>query len=67
MKILSPAAGSSIPITPIPYSFEPNDSAAHFSDQQTLLNYFRRVADTYGIRQGIRFNTEVDQAVFDEA
>ena len=49
------------------YSFEPNDWPQHFSDQQTLLNYFRRVADTYGIRQGIRFNTEVDQAVFDEA
>jgi len=49
------------------YSFEPNDWPQHFSDQQTLLNYFRRVADTYGIREGIRFNTEVDQAVFDEA
>jgi len=49
------------------YSFEPNDWPQHFSDQQTLLDYFRRVADKHGIRDGIRFNTEVDQAVFDEA
>jgi len=49
------------------YSFEPNDWPQHFSDQQTLLGYFRRVADQYGVRPLVRFNTEVEAAVFDEA
>ncbi|MEZ5557918.1 MAG: NAD(P)/FAD-dependent oxidoreductase [Pseudomonadales bacterium] len=48
------------------YSFEPEDWPQHFSDQRTLLSYFRRVADKYGIRKGIRFETEVQEAAFDE-
>ncbi|MFW6092427.1 MAG: SDR family NAD(P)-dependent oxidoreductase [Pseudomonadota bacterium] len=49
------------------YSFEPNDWPQHFSNQQTLLSYFQRVATEYGIRDAIRFNTEVEEAAFDEA
>jgi 4-hydroxyacetophenone monooxygenase len=49
------------------YSFEPNDWPQHFSDQKTLLGYFRRVADQYSIRDMIRFNTEVESATYDEA
>jgi 4-hydroxyacetophenone monooxygenase len=49
------------------YSFEPNDWPQHFSDQRTLLDYFRRVADEYGIRDAVQFETEVEEAAFDEA
>ncbi|MEQ9004638.1 MAG: NAD(P)/FAD-dependent oxidoreductase [Pseudomonadales bacterium] len=49
------------------YSFEPNDWPQHFSDQPTLLGYFRRVADEYGIRDAVQFGTEVEEAAFDEA
>ncbi|MBX3705574.1 MAG: NAD(P)/FAD-dependent oxidoreductase [Pseudomonadales bacterium] len=48
------------------YSFEPNDWPQHFSDQATLLDYFRRVADKYRIRDMVRFGTEVVAAAFDE-
>ncbi len=48
------------------YSFEPNDWPQHFSDQKTLLGYFQRVAREYGIRDAIRFETEVEEAAFDE-
>jgi 4-hydroxyacetophenone monooxygenase len=49
------------------YSFEPNDWPAHFSDQEALLGYFRRVAREYGVHGAIRFGTEVEEATFDEA
>ena len=44
------------------YSFEPNhDWPQHFSTQPVLLAYFRRVADKYGLRKHIRFETEVSR------
>ncbi|HEY1926280.1 MAG TPA: NAD(P)/FAD-dependent oxidoreductase [Caulobacteraceae bacterium] len=50
------------------YSFEPNhDFPQYYSTQPVLLAYFRRVADKYGLRRHIRFNTEVEEARFDEA
>ncbi|MGD0189812.1 MAG: NAD(P)/FAD-dependent oxidoreductase [Rhizomicrobium sp.] len=49
------------------YSFEPNyDWPHHYSTQDALLAYFRRVADKYGIRSKVRFNTEVVESVYDE-
>jgi len=48
------------------YSFEPNDWPQHYSNQPTLLGYFQRVARDHDIRDGIRFGTEVKEAVFDE-
>lgn len=49
------------------YSFEPNhDWPQHYSTQDVLLNYFRRVADKYDLRKHIRFNTQVVEARFDE-
>jgi len=49
-------------------SFEPNhDWPQRYSTQDVLLRYFQRVADKYGLRPHIRFNTRVDEAVFDEA
>jgi 4-hydroxyacetophenone monooxygenase len=49
------------------YSFEPQDWPQYYSDRCVLFEYFDRVADKYEIRQHIRFNTEVESAVFDEA
>ncbi len=49
------------------YSFEPNhDWPYHFSTQPLLWEYFRGVADKYGLRPNIRFRTEVIESVFDE-
>ncbi len=49
------------------YSFEPNhDWPQHFSTQPVLYAYFRRVADKYGLRKHIRFETEMVESVYDE-
>jgi 4-hydroxyacetophenone monooxygenase len=50
------------------FSFEPNHAwPQHFSTQPVLLNYFRGIAKKYGLRERIRFQTRVEQAVWDEA
>lgn len=50
------------------YSFAPRaDWPEHFSSQQVLLDYFRRIADDCGIRPLIRFRTEVTAIELDEA
>jgi 4-hydroxyacetophenone monooxygenase len=50
------------------YSFEPNhDFPQYYSTQPVLLDYFRRVAEKYALRRHIRFETSVEEAVFDEA
>ncbi len=49
------------------YSFEPYyDWPQHYSTQDELYAYFRRVAEKYGVRQKVRFDTEVVEAVYDE-
>jgi 4-hydroxyacetophenone monooxygenase len=49
------------------YSFEPNhDWPYHFSTQPLLWKYFQGVADKYGLRPNIRFQTEVIESVYDE-
>jgi 4-hydroxyacetophenone monooxygenase len=37
-----------------------------FSPQKVLLEYFKSCADSFGLREQIRFGTEVTEAVFDE-
>jgi 4-hydroxyacetophenone monooxygenase len=50
------------------YSFEPShDWPEFFSRQPTLLAYFERVSRKYGVRDRIRFGTEVVAAHWDEA
>jgi 4-hydroxyacetophenone monooxygenase len=50
------------------FSFEPNHHwPQHFSTQPVLLAYFRRMADKYGLKRHIRFETQVTEAVWDEA
>jgi 4-hydroxyacetophenone monooxygenase len=41
------------------YSFEPNDWPQHFSQQKVLREYFSNCAKKYGLRDHIRFQTEV--------
>ncbi len=49
------------------YSFEPNyDWPQHYSTQGKLHAYFRGVAEKYGVRQQVRFETEVVQSTYDE-
>ena len=48
------------------YSFAPQDWPQYYSDRRVLFEYFDRIADQYGIRPHIRFNTEVESAVFNE-
>ncbi|MFN3572688.1 MAG: flavin-containing monooxygenase [Phenylobacterium sp.] len=50
------------------YSFEPNHGwPQHFSTQPVLLDYFRGVAERYGLRRHIRFETTVEAMDWDEA
>ncbi|MDQ1521094.1 MAG: 4-hydroxyacetophenone monooxygenase [Actinomycetota bacterium] len=49
------------------YSFAQRDDwPQHFSSQDVLLDYFRTCADEFGIREHIRFGTEVMSASFDD-
>ena len=49
------------------YSFEADhDWPHHFSTQQHIYDYFSKMADKYGLRAFIRFNTEVKTMAFDE-
>ncbi len=50
------------------YSFaQRTDWPKHYSTQDVLLDYFRDVAHEFGIREHVRFNTEVVEASWDEA
>ncbi len=49
------------------YSFEPNHAwPQHFSPQPVLLKYFQGIADKYGLRQKIRFETRVETLTWDD-
>ncbi|MCZ6633053.1 MAG: NAD(P)/FAD-dependent oxidoreductase [bacterium] len=48
------------------YSFVPKNWPQFFSSQKVLLEYFDQCASDFGIRDNIRFNTEVERAEFDE-
>ncbi|GLW63678.1 monooxygenase [Actinomadura rubrobrunea] len=49
------------------YSFAArSDWPDHYSDRDTLLEYWRDFADSSGVRSSIRFRTEVTEAAFDE-
>jgi 4-hydroxyacetophenone monooxygenase len=50
------------------YSFaQKADWPYHFSTGDVLLEYFRDCTDRFGVRDQIRFKTEVTSAVFDES
>lgn len=48
------------------YSFaQRHDWPLHFSTQDVLLDYFRSCADRFGVRDKVRFNTEVESMRWD--
>ena len=49
------------------YTFLPNEWPQYFSPRPVLQAYFDRLVTNYGIREHIRFNCEMEHAVFDEA
>jgi 4-hydroxyacetophenone monooxygenase len=50
------------------YAFaQRHDWPLHFSTQDVLLDYFQRCADTFGLREHIRFSTEVVSAEWSDA
>lgn len=62
-----PGCGVDIPNHFYCFSFEPNPEwKHHFAKRDELLDYLRHCADKYGVREHIRFRTEVTDARFDE-
>lgn len=49
------------------YSFKPRDWPQHYSTQPVLKAYFTETADEYGLRERIRFGTEVTELLWDDA
>ena len=62
-----PGCGVDTPNHFYQYSFEPNhDWSRYFSQRKEIWQYLEKCADQYGVRQHVRFNTEVTQAVWSE-
>ena len=63
-----PGSGCDIPSILYCYSFAPKyDWSRKYAPQPEILEYFRRCADKFGIREHIRFGTAVSSATFDES
>ena len=67
-----PGARVDIESTDYSYSFSPEleqewEWSERFPTQPELLRYVNHVADRFGLRDGIQFNTRVESAHFDEA
>lgn len=48
------------------YSFHPTDWPQFYSSQEVLRRYFEDCATQYGLRENIRFHTDVEAATYDE-
>ena len=48
------------------YSFHPTDWPQFYSSQEVLRRYFDDCAGHYGLREHIRFHTDVEAATYDE-
>lgn len=48
------------------YSFHPTDWPQFYSSQEVLRRYFDDCATQYGLRENIRFHTDVEAAAYDE-
>ncbi len=62
-----PGAGVDTPSYLYSYSFFPRDWSRHYAKQEEVLEYLKDFVDHYGLREFIRFNTEVEQARYDES
>lgn len=61
-----PGAGVDTPNHIYSYSFAKHDWSRYFALQGEIQGYFEGVADQYGVRPNIRFNTRVESARYDE-
>jgi 4-hydroxyacetophenone monooxygenase len=62
-----PGARVDVPSHLYSYSFaQTGEWPQHFSDQHTLLEYFRSCAEHFGLREVIRFGVEVEACEFDD-
>ncbi len=61
-----PGAGVDTPSHLYSYSFHPRDWSTHFGKRDEVQTYLRDVADTHGLRERIRFGTEVVGADWDD-
>jgi cation diffusion facilitator CzcD-associated flavoprotein CzcO len=63
-----PGAACDVPSHLYSFSFEPKPDWPHvFSYQPDILGYLKGVADKYGLRCSIRFNSHVERAHWDDA
>jgi 4-hydroxyacetophenone monooxygenase len=62
-----PGAGVDTPNHLYSYSFVTYDWSKYFALRDELHSYLEHVADTFGLRPGIRFGTEVVSAAYEEA
>jgi 4-hydroxyacetophenone monooxygenase len=61
-----PGAAVDTPSHLYSFSFSPHDWNRYFAGQSEILEYLLKVADDFQLRSHIRFDTEVDEAYFDE-
>lgn len=62
-----PGAGVDTPCHLYSFSFAPQAGwSRHFAKQPEIVAYLRRVADEHGVRERIRFGTEVVSATWDD-
>ena len=63
-----PGCACDIPSHLYSFSFEPNPNWTRmFAPQREILEYLKRCADKYDVRNKIRFGSEVERATWDEA
>src|SRR4029078_5598259 len=68
LETTSPGCRVDTPTHNYSYSFaQRHDWPLHFSTQDVLLEYFRRCADAFDLRESIRFETSVRAATWSEA
>jgi 4-hydroxyacetophenone monooxygenase len=61
-----PGAAVDTPSHLYSFSFAPHDWSRYFAGQSDILEYVLKVADDFGVRANIQFNTSVVAATFDE-
>ncbi|WP_245714182.1 flavin-containing monooxygenase [Nocardia vaccinii] len=61
-----PGCGVDVPSHLYSYTFADREWTHYFAMRDELFAYFNGVADDFGLRENIRFNTEVVSAHFDE-
>ena len=61
-----PGAGVDTPNYLYSYSFAMHDWPMYFALRDDLHGYLEKVADDFGVREHIRFNTRVERATYDE-